>query len=125
MSFIDIKSLVIPLAMVALGLYAKLFPPKRRNWFSAYRTRGAKRSREAWKFAQQRNADLYLSFGTALLVLTFIAQLFAGEGARSEKFLFGAIMIQTIAIMVITLFTEMAINKRFDKEGKRLDGEPK
>ena len=54
--FMLVVDLLIPLAMVAVGLWMYRRPPRKRNGFVGYRTARSRRSQQAWDFAQRHFA---------------------------------------------------------------------
>ena len=68
-------ALLPPIAMLAVGIWWKVSPPKLEGKGLAYRTQLSTKSPEAWAFAHRHCARLWVRVGAILLVVT-VALLF-------------------------------------------------
>lgn len=111
--------LLIPLALLALGLISRKCPPQGPNWTLGYRSRRARASDEAWLFAQAYVGRIWFWMGAALLVVALVLGLVL-RGRSIETICRAAaicIGVQDFCVLGAVIPTEIALNRRFDRYG--------
>lgn len=118
-----ICSLLVPSMMLVFGFILYKHPPKERNSAFGYRTPAAKRSAESWDFAQRYCGRLWLFTGAAMLAVTLIVMgLMYGKPDEKLAPATTALMIAQTALTLLTIIpVEVALRRRFNKDGSRKD----
>lgn len=121
--FMTCCNLIIPLLMIGVGYAFIKNPPKERGSLRGYRTTRSRKSQEAWDFAQQHFAHLWIRLGWILLPVTVIAMLFLqGRSTDAVGLWGGAICLLQCVILIFAIFpTEKALKDKFDENGKPYD----
>lgn len=117
-SFISvlISVIIIPTLMITFGMVWRKHPPKNINWIYGYRSRRSMKNNKTWEFAHLYQAKVWRWSGIILLIFSLIFALLFKE---SYKEIPAWIFYIELAIMVLSILpTELALSKRFDKEGK-------
>lgn len=116
-----ICGLVTPLIIFFCGWFMYKHPPKTRNSFVGYRTSASNRSEESWAYAQKFCGKTWLIFGAAMLVLTVLVFLLLRDRDEKSASIAGSVVIgvQTALMLLSIIPVEIAIRRRFDKDGKR------
>ena len=119
--FMLISNLLIPVLMILFGMIFVKKPPKQVNWWYGYRTSMSSKNMETWKFAHHYFGKIWYKEGWILLILTIIAMLFVfGKDTDTVGFYSsGVVIFECVFMMIPIIFTEIALHKRFDKDGKR------
>ena len=73
--FFWIVDILIPLAVVVIGLLFTLRPPRRINMIYGYRTARSTASQEAWDTAHRLNGRICLRVGPPLILFAVLAKL--------------------------------------------------
>lgn len=111
--------LLVPLALLALGLIGRKCPPQGPNWTLGYRSRRARASDEAWLFAQAYVGRIWFWMGSVLLVVALILGLIL-RGRSMETICRAAaicIGVQDLCVLGAVISTEAALNRRYDRYG--------
>ena len=113
--FMLVVDLLIPLAMVAVGLWMYRRPPRKRNGFVGYRTARSRRSQQAWDFAQRHFGKTWSLWGLVLAALSPIPlAFFYGAPVQTVSLLGGAVCcVQVVVMLTAMLPTEAALKRRF------------
>ena len=106
-----------PVLMLAFGLYSAKGGPKEISGLVGYRTSMSMKNIDTWKFAHMFIGKILIFVGLALLVISVIAILFAGEAAVRNGAFF--LIVHILAFVVSIIVTEMALKKKFDSKGNR------
>lgn len=111
-----ISVIPVPVLMIVFGLLWKKHPPKSINWMYGYRTRRSMKNNKTWEFAHLYQAEMWRWSGIALLVFSLIfALLFKKDYKEIPDWIFNI----ELGIMILSIVpTELALAKRFDKDGK-------
>lgn len=111
--------LLIPLALLALGLISRKCPPQGPNWTLGYRSRRARASDASWLFAQAYVGRIWLWMGVALFAGTLILGLTLRGRSIETICRVAAICIgvQDLCVLGAVIPTEVALNRRFDQYG--------
>lgn len=107
---------LIPITIMGFGLLWKKHPPQSINWIYGYRTRMSMKNEETWKFAHLYHGQVWFWGGTILFVISLIIMILFRE--NHEKISVWIIFIQ-LAIMILSVIpTEIALRRRFDRDGQ-------
>ena len=119
--FMLAMGLLFPAIMILFGAIFTKTAPKRINYIFGYRTDMSMKNRDTWEFAHKYIGKLWFRFGLLLIPITVIPMLFVIGKTENIVSAVGLIVsfINTIVLIVPIFFTEKALNKTFDKEGKR------
>ncbi len=119
--FMLVMGLLFPAIMILFGAIFTKTAPKRINYIFGYRTDMSMKNRDTWEFAHKYIGKLWFRFGLLLIPITVIPMLFVIGKTENIVGAVGLIVgfINTIVLIVPIFFTEKALNKTFDKEGKR------
>lgn len=110
-----ISVIPVPVLMIVFGVLWKKHPPKSINWIYGYRSTRAMKNDKTWKFAHLYQAKVWRWSGSILLAFALI---FSLSFKKSYKEIPSWIFYAELGIMILTTIpTEMALRKRFDKEG--------
>ncbi|MCR5107420.1 MAG: SdpI family protein [Lachnospiraceae bacterium] len=107
--------LIVPLITLIVGLIGKKKPKRDINGTVGYRSRRSKSSQEAWDYAQKVMADFLLKCA----LITFIIGIIGGVAALGKDLntqvicVVIAIVIQTLALVLIIPLTEDKLKKKF------------
>jgi uncharacterized membrane protein len=118
--FFLVVVLLTPTTMIVFGLLWQKNPPKAINSEYGYRTTWSMKSKKTWDFAHRYAGIIWVFTGIPLCIIS-IALLCILRGSDVDS-LGGDVAIITI-IQVLGFFlpvvpTEIALRKRFDKNGK-------
>ncbi|MBW4828287.1 MAG: SdpI family protein [Clostridiaceae bacterium] len=113
--FLIIMNSLIPITMLGFGALWKKYPPQSINWVYGYRTKMSMKSKETWGFAHAYHAKVWFYSGIILLTVSLIVMLLFRK--NYEKIFTWIIYIQLAVMMLSIIPTEIALRKRFDKNG--------
>lgn len=120
--FFLIVLLLIPAIMIGLGLTWRVNPPKAINMIHGYRTTRSMKSQETWDFAHRYVGTIWLYAGIPLCIISIVL-LVSFRNYDKDVFV-GIVLIITIVQFVGLCLpivpTEIALKKRFDKNGSRI-----
>ena len=119
--FMLAMGLLFPVVMILFGTMFMKSAPKKINYIFGYRTDMSMKNRDTWEFAHKYIGKLWFRFGLLLIPITVIPMLFVIGKTENIVGTVGLIVgfINTIVLIVPIFFTEKALNKAFDKDGKR------
>ena len=119
--FMLAMGLLFPVVMILFGTMFMKSAPKKINYIFGYRTEMSMKNRDTWEFAHKHIGKLWFRFGLLLIPITVIPMLFVISKTENIVGTVGLIVgfINTIVLIVPIFFTEKALNKAFDKDGKR------
>ena len=113
--FLLIMNSLVPIMMITFGVLWKNHPPKSINWIYGYRTSMSMKNNEIWKFAHMHNAKIWRWSGIIWLITSIILMILSKHDYEKISEL---ITLIGLAILVLSLIpTEIALRKRFDKNG--------
>lgn len=113
--FLLVMNSLIPVTMIIFGILWKSHPPKSINWAYGYRTSMSMKNNETWKFAHAHNAKIWRWVGTIWLIISIVVMFLFKDNYEVISI---RITFIGLAIMILSLIpTEMALRKRFDKNG--------
>lgn len=124
--FMFVMNLLTPLVMIIFGyIYSKKPPqkPKSKFAYSGYRTPMSMKNEETWEYANRFFGKLWFRFGIAVGLISIIV-LFFFIGKDKDTVGFAGMIIcyvQLVAILLPVIPTELALRRRFDKNGNRKD----
>ncbi len=122
-----IINLLIPVSMLTFGWVFDKHPPKTINGGYGYRTSMSKKNQDTWDFAHHYCGKLWLKIGVVLTFATLIPMIFIiGKGQVALSTFTGFMITIQMTLLIISIFpTEVALRKKFDKEGHYRDQSPK
>ncbi len=117
--FMLIMNIWLPIIMILFGRYFMKKAPKEINVIFGYRTTMSMKNQETWQFAHHYIGRLWYISGWVLLVLGVVFMLpLIGKDQDTVGWLGGLIcMIQLVALIGEIIPTEIALHKKFDKNG--------
>ena len=119
--FMLAMGLLFPAIMILFGAVFTKTSPKKINYIFGYRTDMSMKNRDTWEFAHKYIGRLWFRFGLLLIPITVIPMLFVIGNTQNVVAAVGLIVgfVNTVTLIVPIFFTEKALNKAFDKDGKR------
>jgi len=119
--FMLAMGLLFPAIMILFGAVFTKTAPKKINYIFGYRTDMSMKNRDTWEFAHKYIGKLWFRLGLLLIPITVIPMLFVIGNSENVVATVGLIVsfVNTVTLIVPIFFTEKALNKAFDKDGKR------
>lgn len=119
--FLLVMDLLIPGAMIGVGLLFVRRPPRQINPLFGYRTVRSTRNQETWLFAHRYCGRLLFRWGLVLLPVTLLPMvLVLGQPAGSIAITSTILcLIQLVPLVGCILPTEAALKRTFDQDGHR------
>ena len=119
--FMLAMGLLFPAIMILFGAVFTKTAPKKINYIFGYRTDMSMKNRETWEFAHKHIGKLWFRLGLLLIPITVIPMLFVIGNTQNVVATVGLIVsfVNTVTLIVPIFFTEKALNRTFDKDGKR------
>ena len=95
--------------------------PKKINRIFGYRTEMSMKNRDTWEFAHKYIGKLWIRLGLLLIPITVIPMLLVLGKNENVVGTVGLIVsfINTVTLIVPIFFTEKALSRAFDKDGRR------
>lgn len=123
--FMLVMNLLIPITMISFGHSFEKKPPKiaRSKFAFGYRTVMSMKNEETWEYAHRFFGKLWFRFGIAVGLISIIV-LFFFIGKDKDTVGFAGMIIcyvQLVAMLLPVIPTELALRRRFDKNGNRKD----
>lgn len=127
--FMLVMNLLIPITMISFGHSFEKKPPKiaRSKFAFGYRTVMSMKNEETWEYAHRFFGKLWFRFGIAVGLISIIV-LFFFIGKDKDTVGFAGMIIcyvQLVAMLLPVIPTELALRRRFDKNGNRKDKDEK
>ena len=119
--FVLIMDLLIPCVMIGFGKYFMKKAPNEINAMFGYRTSMSMKNKETWDFAHQYCGKIWYICGLITLPITIIL-MFSIIGKSTDYVgTVGTIIVfvQLVPFIGCIFPTELALRKKFDKNGKR------
>lgn len=116
-----VVNLIFPITMICFGGYFIKKAPQKINYFFGYRTSMSMKNNETWVFAHRFFGKIWFLSGLIALPVAVVVML-AVLGRETKVIeLTGEILCGAQMLLLIgsILPTELALRKRFDKDGKR------
>lgn len=122
--FMMAMDMLIPLSMILIGNRWIKNPPKEINWGYGYRTSMSMKNKDTWIFAHQHIGRLWYTWGKVLLPFSIVPMLLVrGRSTDEIGNLGGIVCIVQIVVMTLPIFpTEVALRKKYDRYGRRKNG---
>lgn len=117
--FMLVMNIWLPIIMILFGKYFMKKAPKEINVIFGYRTTMSMKNQETWQFAHHYMGRLWYLSGMILLPLSIVLMLpLIGKDKDTIGWLGSLIcMIQLVALIGEIIPTEIALHKKFDKNG--------
>lgn len=121
-TFMLSMNMLIPLTMICFGSYFKKKVPEEINDMFGYRTTMSMRNNKTWMFAHHYAGRLWLTMGIGLFPITLVTMCFIyGKDIETIGMYSLAVMFfQLIPLCGVFIPTEVALRKKFDKEGNEI-----
>ena len=119
--FMLVCNLLLPVCMSGFGRYFRNKAPGQINMLFGYRTSRSTKNRDTWEFAHHYFGRLWYRLGLIMLPVTVAAMLpVFGKNIDFVGF-YGSIvsLVQIVVMLVPIWFTESALKRTFDEEGRR------
>lgn len=110
-----IISLVMPVAMLVVGIMWKVHPPKREGGVLAYRTALTQSSQEAWDFAHKHCARLWVRLGVLLTVGASVA-MYLLRDKDYASFLPWVLAVEATLFCVSAFLVDALVKQKFEEE---------
>ena len=119
--FMLICNLMIPVVMIWIGMIFQKKPPTKINGWYGYRTSMSRKNMDTWKFAHHYFGKLWMIGGKILLPITILAMFFVlGKETDTVGFFSACVAYaECILMLVPVVMTEIALHRRFDRNGIR------
>jgi uncharacterized membrane protein len=116
-----VMDMLIPVTMIILGRIFRKQAPEKINHLYGYRTSMSMKNRETWEFAHEYFGRIWYISGFVLLVLSAAVMLSVlGQDVGTVGTVGGILCaVQCIPLIVPVIFTEIALRKNFDSDGRR------
>ena len=118
--FMLVMNIWLPIFMIGFGRYFLKHAPKEINPVFGYRTSMSMKNQETWQFAHHYMGRLWYISGLILLPLSAVLMLpLLGKDTETVGMLGSLICIAQIVVIIGEIIpTEMALHKKFDKQGR-------
>ena len=119
--FMLVCNLLLPVCMSGFGRYFRNTAPGQINMLFGYRTSRSTKNRDTWEFAHHYFGRLWYRLGLIMLPVTVAAMMpVFGKNIDFVGF-YGSIvsLVQIVVMLVPIWFTESALKRTFDEDGKR------
>ena len=119
--FMLVCDLLLPVCMLGFGRYFRNKAPGQINMLFGYRTSRSTKNRDTWEFAHHYFGRLWYRLGLIMLPVTVAAMMpVFGKNIDFVGF-YGSIvsLVQIVVMLVPIWFTESALKRTFDEDGKR------
>ena len=113
--FLLFMNSLIPLMMLIFGFLWKKSPPGGINWVYGYRSSMSMKNAETWEFAHKHNAKIWRWTGSIWLVISILLMLKFNN--NYEQVSEWVNIIGLVLILLSLIPTEIALRKKFDKDG--------
>jgi len=110
--------LLIPVAMLVVGVKWWVSPPAYKTGKIAYRTQESERSEEAWYFVHQHCAKLWARFGVILGVIATVLMILLKESIG--KYILWLLMAEVFVLCVTIVIIDLLVKNLFDENGVRI-----
>lgn len=123
--FMLIMNLLLPFTMIGFGKHFMKKAPKEINAVFGYRTTMSMKNKDTWEFAHKYCGRIWYVCGCTMLPLTILPMLFPIGKSENLTGTVGTILIslQLIPWIGAIIPTELALRKRFDKDGNEKQSE--
>lgn len=115
--FSIIYTLLMSFTMIGFGALFLKYPPKEINGIFGYRTTMSTKNQETWNFAHQYSGKVWVISGIINLVVFTLILLIFKDSSSFENILIKIVFAQLVVLLFVILPTEIALRKRFDKDG--------
>lgn len=113
-----LHTLIVPVVLILLGVLFKIKPQKNIG-SNGYSSTMSKKSQEAWDFAQHFSSKILLRYGTLLLIIVSLIQIFTINTSVDYSSVYSFFSsISLLALLLVFVTVEEKLNKTFDENGK-------
>ena len=120
--FMFVSDMLIPVTFIICGKVMQRQASEKINGMTGYHTKRSMRNAETRKFANEHCGRLWWRIGWCILPLSALVQLPLIHSSINTIATMGGIlcMIQTVALIVSIIPTEIALRKTFTENGERI-----
>ena len=114
-------TLMLPIILILFGIYLGIAGrPRKIRWWVGYRTSRSMKNQATWELANSYAGKLLLLSGVTMLPFSIRAFVYETHELLVPGAL-GVLQVVSAAsiLVLIIIFTEMALRKEFDKNGER------
>lgn len=101
-------SLLMPLALLAVGLILNKYSPKKINSSVGYRTTRSKKNIETWNEANNYSIKLLIKYSLLVLLVIILAAIFVGRSYNS----LGAIIMLSVILSLVTIIRIVILTEK-------------
>lgn len=112
-----IADLIICFLYIVTGLCLMYNPPKEVNSLYGYMSKYAKKSPEAWSFAQNYMGRCLFRFGIITLILLVPVYFVISRQDNFQDLRYILLIVQLIIGLIARAITETALRKKFNPDG--------
>lgn len=125
--FMLLMALLVPVTMILFGRIFSRKAPGNINMLFGYRTERSMKNEETWNFAHAYFGRIWYRLGWILLPVSILGMLpVLGKDKDTVGYTGMALeFMQILALIIPICFTEAALKKNFDEEGRRILNEDK
>ena len=114
-----IITVLLSLTILIFGFIFIKRPPKNINYLYGYRTTMSMKNQDTWDFAHRYAGKVWIILGfISLFIFTPLTIILMGE-KNYDYIMLVLIILQVSFLILVIPFTETALRKTFDKDGKR------
>lgn len=114
-----ITTVLFSLTMIIFGLIFVKKAPKKINYLYGYRTPMSMKNKATWVFAHKYAGKVWIISGIINLVVSVIITIILKDIKRFNIFMLMLIFMQIIILLLVIPLTEVALRKKFDKDGNK------
>jgi len=111
----------IAIIFIVFGILAYAVIPRKPNWIMGYRTKRALKNQDTWVFAHKHFGKQMIIFGLVYVAL-LITRFFLFDNDASTWIYWVIVAAQVVSVLLALIPTEIALRKKFDKDGNRKGG---
>lgn len=111
--------LLIPLTMLIIGIVMIKKPPKKINGLYGYRTSMSMKNQKTWDYAHKICGKVFSCIGAILTIPSACAIIpfYDKDITTQSKVLTIAVVVQLVFLFISIIPVEVALNKKFYKDG--------
>jgi uncharacterized membrane protein len=115
-----VTSLSCSLFLILVGVWFRNMLPDKPNWVVGYRSTLSMKNKETWLFAHAYSGRIILVLGIIMALISIGVAVFSDIGRLSFDVVLGVgTSAVVLALLIAIILTEIALRKKFDKNGKR------
>ncbi|WP_069649109.1 SdpI family protein [Caloranaerobacter ferrireducens] len=108
-------NIITGISMVLVGIMLKIFPPKKINFISGYRTYLSMKNKETWEEGNSYSAKMLIAMGVISIIISFAIYKIVNPKISAII----STIVSCVLIILVLPLTEIHLKKLFDKNGNR------